>query len=267
MRILLIGTVNGKLDEGMRNVATHISKELSAKNTVTCVQLKDFAGIINNLFRSDYVLVCARADKKLYALSAILCRLKPTGIILVQPADATYKKLCQRAGLPVTYYTIAKEDALSIPMVDLKRVVKIPVGINHQKFSPVDTMEQAELKRELGLSESKPVVLHVGHCSNGRRIEKFTQLLEADYERVVITSGMFVDPAIEKKLKDSGVKILSGYIPNIEKYYQAADVYFFPTIDTNYVISIPLSVMEALSCGTPVVAYEALSGLKEIATI
>ena len=266
MKILLIGTVNGKLDEGMRNVATHIGRELAKTHRVTSVHLKDFSGIIKNLFQCDYVLICARADKKLYALSALLCRFKPVGVVLVQPADRTYKKLNGIFSLPVTYFTNSMNDAMHIPKVKSDQVKRIPIGIDSEKFHPLNEADRRKQKRELGLDEEKPVILHVGHCSSGRRVEKLTQLQKENYERVVITSGMFVDEEVKRKLIDGGVRIKSGYISNIEKYYQVADVYLFPTIDSNYVISIPLSVMEALSCGTPVVAYRELAGLSEIET-
>lgn len=266
MKILLIGTVNGKLDEGMRNVATHIGRELAETHSIISIHLKDFSGIIKNMFQCDYVLICARADKKLYALSALLCRFKPVGVVLVQPADSTYKKLNGFLSLPVTYFTISLSDAMRIPKVKKDQVKRIPVGIDSEKFRPLSEADRRRQKQELGLDVDKPVILHVGHCSRGRRIERLTQLQKSSYERIVITSGMFVDEDVKQKLIDSGVRIKSGYIPNIEKYYQIADVYLFPTIDTNYVISIPLSVMEALSCGTPVVAYRELDGLSEIET-
>lgn len=43
-----------------------------------------------------------------------------------------------------------------------------------------------------------------------------------------------------------------------------ADVYFFPTKSTEFVISIPLSVMEALACGVPVIGYKNFKNLGEI---
>lgn len=266
MKILLIGTVNGKLDEGMRNIATHLCGELSETHDVISVQLKDFAGIINNLFQCDYVLICARADKKLYALSSLLCKIKPVGIVLVQPVSSAYRKLCSFRSLPVKYFTLSLDDVMQIPNVKEDQIKQIPVGIDSEKFCPINENDRRKQKQELGLDVNKPVILHVGHCSKGRRIEKLALLPKSDYERIVITSGMFVDKDIEQNLIENGVKIISGYIPSIEKYYQAADVYLFPTIDTNYVISIPLSVMEALSCGTPVVAYRELLGLMEIKT-
>jgi glycosyltransferase involved in cell wall biosynthesis len=52
-----------------------------------------------------------------------------------------------------------------------------------------------------------------------------------------------------------GVKIIEEYLPNIQVVYQLADVYIFPTISRDYVIDIPLSAIEALACGTPVITH------------
>ena len=43
-----------------------------------------------------------------------------------------------------------------------------------------------------------------------------------------------------------------------------ADAYFFPTRSAEFVISIPLSVMEALSSGVPVIGYKSFENLNEI---
>lgn len=43
-----------------------------------------------------------------------------------------------------------------------------------------------------------------------------------------------------------------------------ADAYLFPTRSAEFVISIPLSVMEALSCGVPVIGYKSFENLNEI---
>ena len=57
-------------------------------------------------------------------------------------------------------------------------------------------------------------------------------------------------------LNDAKVKIHKGYLENVEEVYQMADAYLFPTRSAEFVISIPLSVMEALSCGVPVIGYK-----------
>ena len=48
---------------------------------------------------------------------------------------------------------------------------------------------------------------------------------------------------------------MSGYLENVEEIFRMSDAYLFPTRSTENVISIPLSVMEALACGVPVIGY------------
>lgn len=261
MNILFLSTVNGKLDEGMRNVATHIGKSLQRENHVFYVQLKDLTGILKNLPRANSILICARADKKLYYLVRLLSLFRPTSIILVQKPFQSFIDLNNKHPLNCKFFTISLDD---IQAIKSEKKFKIDVGIDFQRFKPCTDITNFELKRKLGFDTNKCLVLHVGHCSTGRRVEMLCEFPSSKFERVLISSGMFEDSAIHKALEEAGVHIISGYIPNIEEYYQAADVYFFPTCSGDYVISVPLSVMEALACGTPVVAYDKLNGLKEI---
>ena len=105
-------------------------------------------------------------------------------------------------------------------------------------------------------------MIHVGHCSAGRGLEDFAAISDAD--RMVVASGMFENAETVKTLEDAGVKIHKGYLEHVEEIYQMADVYLFPTHSAEFVISIPLSVMEALSCGVPVIGYKDFENLAAI---
>lgn len=76
--------------------------------------------------------------------------------------------------------------------------------------------------------------------------------------------GMFEDENVVRVLNDAKVKIHKGYLENVEEVYQMADAYLFPTRSAEFVISIPLSVMEALSSGVPVIGYKSFENLNEI---
>lgn len=57
----IIGTVNGQINEGMRNVATHLVKEFQKENTVLYSGLKQIPQIIFNSKRADVTMIFARA--------------------------------------------------------------------------------------------------------------------------------------------------------------------------------------------------------------
>ena len=56
---------------------------------------------------------------------------------------------------------------------------------------------------------SKPLVIHVGHCSKGRGLEDFAKIHTA--QRMVVASGMFEDENVVRVLNDAKVKIHKGY--------------------------------------------------------
>lgn len=126
----------------------------------------------------------------------------------------------------------------------------------------MDKTKQIELKKKYGVPTDHPLVIHVGHCSTGRGLEDFVAIKSA--ECMVVASGMFENAETVKTLEDAGVRIHKGYLKHVEEIYQMADAYLFPTHSTEFVISIPLSVMEALSCGVPVIGYQDFANLAAI---
>lgn len=57
MVIHVIGTVNGQVNEGMRNVATHLAKEFEKENTVLYSGLKQIPQIVLNARRADVTMI------------------------------------------------------------------------------------------------------------------------------------------------------------------------------------------------------------------
>ncbi|MBE6571314.1 MAG: glycosyltransferase family 4 protein [Ruminococcaceae bacterium] len=265
MTIHVISNINGQENEGMRNIATHYSREWEKECTVLYSRLKDIPGLVKKTLSSDVTVVFARAGKALYYLIRVLCLLcKNVWLVCVQEPDRSYKALCERKAPGNHYFALIPEDLSGVKIKNGCKAVFLRVGINKDKFVPVSADEVYKIKQEYGFSPDKKLVVHVGHCSSGRGLEQFTKLSENDFEKLVVVSGMFEDKQTKDMLLKSNVRILSGYLQNVEKIYQMADVYLFPTKSIEYVISIPLSVMEALACGTPVAACSDLPGLKHI---
>lgn len=263
MVIHIIGTVTGQTNEGMRNIATHLASAFEKENTVLYSGLKQLPQIVPRTLRADATLIFARANRLIYSLTRIVGRLcKNTWIVLVQRPDTAFLKKCARLPLPCSYLAIAEDDMLGVPLAPGREKRFFPVGIDSSRFTPVSLDQKRQLKQMHGFDPYRPLVVHVGHCSTGRGLEDFSEIQTA--QSMVVSSGMFEDEHVVRTLKESGVTLHTGYLAHVEEIYQMADAYFFPTKSTEFVISIPLSVMEALSCGVPVIGYSCFENLDKI---
>lgn len=262
MKLHIISTINGLENEGMRNVATHLSREFEKEHAVTYSGLKSVFSIIKNGRKSDVTLVFARLIKSVYyMLRLVRPFVKKICVVCVQPVSQEFARLNRKHKVVDYCLTICKDDVTSAFEEDI--VHTFPVGINTEKFNASDK-SRVQLLKELDLPQDKTIVLHVGHCSSGRYLEEMLTLDKSKYHPVIIASGMFDDENTINALKSGGVDLRFGFVKNIEDFYNCADVYFFPTKSSEFVISVPLSCMEALSCGTPVVAYSSFDKLSLI---
>lgn len=206
-----------------------------------------------------------RGTKITYWLARLACRFcKSVFFVVVQKPEEGFLQRVKRHPLKCSYLYLDDSDVETLSIRKGYKKKKILVGIDSIKFSPVAVSDTDALKRSYGFTSGKPLVVHVGHLSAGRGLEDFLSIDGDRYDRLIVDSGMFEAKELKDKLITDGVRVVSGYIENIESIYRMADVYFFPTKDGSYVISVPLSVMESLSCGTPVVAYASFKKLTSI---
>ena len=113
-------------------------------------------------------------------------------------------------------------------------------GVDLEQFTPGD--------RSLLDKHERPVFLYVGRLAVEKSIEDF---LEADLPgtKVIVGDGPQREE-LEAKYKDA---VFTGpkYGDELTKYYQASDVFVFPSrTDTFGLVNV-----EALACGVPVAAY------------
>ena len=110
------------------------------------------------------------------------------------------------------------------------------------------------MRDELSLPVDERVFLHVGHFKQGRGVKSLLEL--QSYGHLVVVGSPSTGPQEElvKSLRDAGVTVQTDYIPDIQKYYRAADIYVFPVTNEGNSIQLPLSVLEAMACNLPVVS-------------
>ncbi len=143
--------------------------------------------------------------------------------------------------------------------IDKRRIKRIRVGVDVERFVPVSDEESRLLKKKHGFSTEKPIVLHVGHMQEGRNVEKLIAISEK-YQVLLVTSTLTKideNSALREKLiSKENIRIIDEYVPEIQQIYQMCDVYFFPVRDEGHCIDSPLSCIEAMACGKSVVTTD-----------
>lgn len=145
----------------------------------------------------------------------------------------------------------------------------LPLFVDTSKFQPIQNIERKEaLRKKYDIPVNKYIITHIGHINWGRNLNCLIPLQDGDNQVVVVgSSSTPIDAPKEKELKkhliDCGIKIIDGYVENIEELYQLSDLYIFPVIFEGGCIGIPLSILEARACSIPVLSTE-FGGLKEI---
>jgi D-inositol-3-phosphate glycosyltransferase len=152
-----------------------------------------------------------------------------------------------------------KEDLSRLYGVSPRSVRIIPAGVDLDLFKPVD---REDARRSLGIQESN-ILLSVGRIEPLKGIEILVRamalLSDLDDSRLVIVGGKPQEDDEIKRLKsiaaELGVETRTTFTGTVQQtelpaYYSAADVFVLPS----YYESFGLVALEAMACGTPVIA-------------
>ena len=148
------------------------------------------------------------------------------------------------------------------------RAHAVPMGVDVALFGP---WPRAEARAALGIDQDERVVLAVGRVEpfKGTDVLVRASALLSDSERIrlLVVGGREGEPGVEwlrAEARASGVSGLLDWraaVPQHElpAYYAAADVCAAPSLHETF----GLTALEAMACGTPVVASDA-GGLREL---
>jgi thymidylate kinase/glycosyltransferase involved in cell wall biosynthesis len=129
-------------------------------------------------------------------------------------------------------------------------VAKVRLGVDRTQFKaegPVD----ASMWPEGGRAR----ILHVGHLKRERNVSALAELSRNGFSCLLVASPSTApDEDVEHELKAAGVTIVRHHLDDLPAVYRAADAYLFPVADPRACTTMPLSVLEALACGTQVVS-------------
>jgi glycosyltransferase involved in cell wall biosynthesis len=129
----------------------------------------------------------------------------------------------------------------------------LPPVVDSTRFRP-SGCPRPKIREQLGLPSDKPMMLHIGHLRRSRGLEPLAELAAQGLVSVVVVASTSteVEADVQAHLRETGVIVRREFVCDIERWYQAADVYVFPVSDLQGSVEIPLTVLEAMACGVPV---------------
>lgn len=160
------------------------------------------------------------------------------------------------------------DDALSVRGVPRDRLVEIHNAVDWEKFRRLEDRARVdEFRRELGLD---PGDLAIGALGSMEPIKGHRYLIEAlprirerfPAARVVIAGFGPLRPELERRAAELGLGesvLFPGDVAQPALLYNGLDVFALPSLAE----SLPLVVLEAIACGTPVVA-SAVGGVPDL---
>lgn len=134
-----------------------------------------------------------------------------------------------------------------------QQTMLIPNGVDSQTFRPVSTERRREIREQLGIEPSRPLLLFVGRFVEKKGIPLLVQLTQRIPEADWIFAGQ--GPLDPTESLPPHARVLKGRRgAAIAELFQAADLLVLPSLGEGF----PLVVQEALASGTPVLVEDAL---------
>lgn len=159
------------------------------------------------------------------------------------------------ARLVVAVSNKVKRELVDHAGVDEEKIIVIYNGVDGEEFSPANRSGfRKKILDQWKIPPGRFVILFAGDLRNNRKgissLIESLPYLDTDYHLVVL-GGAEGSPFV-RKAEDMGLEgriTWAGFRKEINAYMAAADAFVYPTRTDSF----PSVVMEALSCGTPVV--------------
>ena len=290
--MILSDCLEKKTDEGCLKTAASLAKRLkesrpsilavsyggnSAEAENSAAHGADIRLHLNRLFLNRELFSMIRREKgqilyipfasntlasvvRVFVLSAVSKGRVLVLFALRHPMGRKARFLLRRSGAKVL--ALSEQSRHLYEQSGAKQVIRLRLGVDTKRFKPADPEEKARLREKYGIAKDARVVLHVGHLKTGRNVRSLLDVPKGYQVILVVSSVTAQEESLRDRLEaEKNIRIIDTYIERIEEIYQAADIYFFPVSEPEHCIDSPLSVLEAASCGLPVVAaaYEGLT--------
>jgi len=271
---LLCENIEEPFDEGMKKTIVNYIRVLKSKRNVHVFGRDITENIgrsyrLNRLFLNQplkYDIKDYKPDVVLYFPEASL-----TAGALIRGKVISYvsKKPVAIVGLQVRKYSILSNLILQMVRPDLLflqsraaeafyrkqnfKTAYLRSGIDLKRFYPVSERQKLDLRSKWGFPQEKKILLHVGHINENRGLHDLFEIAPNSAHILIVGSTSTVqDERLKNALILRGATVVDDYVESIEEIYQMADLYVFPTRIYSAAMEFPLSVLEAMACGLPI---------------
>lgn len=262
MKICILGNTTGNIDEGMKKITYNLSNELAKTNEVLVLNplqvfSTDFWKSIRDFKPQIIHYVPGPSIKSLILAKTVSLYCKDAKIVMSAP----FPKLSE---FSKRFIHLFKPDLMLVQSGNTEKMFRdkkfntkfFPLsGVETARFTPASENTKNTLREKYNINKDAFVVLHVGHIKEGRNIQILKNVQEEKGNQVIIvgSTSAGLEASLHQDLKKNGCIVFSDYVENINEIYALSDCYIFPVIDRYNSIEMPLSVLEAMACGIPVI--------------
>jgi glycosyltransferase involved in cell wall biosynthesis len=155
---------------------------------------------------------------------------------------------------------VSRAVASGLPRIAAARVDVIPNGVDTQAMSPRSDAQARQTREGLGIARDELFVLAATRLDPSKRIEDLISCVDTLGDRrirLVIAGSTSGYPDYERRMRQQGAVLgeavqFCGDRDDMAALFGASDV----VVHTGTVEGMPLTLIEAQACGTPVIAYD-----------
>ena len=261
----------------------------SAGGTVVSLHgggVSQLAALVRTIGRLDIDLVHVHSDsdRKIGQLAALLKRVPVIGHLhspwahlepMYEPGDPWFVRWSSRAKArlrseverrAVAHYIAVGGEVARFHSGRLTApITVVNNGIDTERFVPGLPADQLAARSSLGIPADVPVVAFVGRLAPGKGQDTLLEVMQGLSQAHLLLIGdgdqfgSLADRAVQLGVSDR--VLFAGNRTDVERLLITADAFAMASVSEG----LPLSVLEAMACGLPVVAYD-LPGLKDVIT-
>jgi glycosyltransferase involved in cell wall biosynthesis len=161
---------------------------------------------------------------------------------------------------------VSRAVASGLPRFAAGRVDVIPNGVDTQAMSPPSDAHARRIRDDLGIAGDELLILAATRLDPSKRIEDLISCVDTLGDRrirLVIAGSTSGYPDYERRIRERGAALgeavqFCGNRDDMAALFGASDV----VVHTGIVEGMPLTLVEAQACGTPVIAYD-VAGVAE----